>query len=168
MRANVSIAAPGALLRLRVSIDGRDPEIWRLLESRAELTLADLHSVLQIAFGWRESHLHAFTDQDPDERAPDLPRIGRQPRTWGMDNPLDDLPADQLSERKWTLGQVFDGFDGPLFYEYDFGDDVLLPSVYEALGTLQGLGVFVDGVEWKGVSVGGRAFARQMLRANVE
>lgn len=110
-----------SLLRLRASIVDSDPEIWRLLEVDAEVSLAALHDVLQVAFGWRQSHLHNFTDHDPSARRHDLPRIGRSPRTWGPDAPYGD-DEDELPEGEWSLARVFDGFDGPLYYEYDFGD----------------------------------------------
>ena len=114
------------VLRLRVSILGSDPEIWRELEVDAGLALAELHDVLQIAFGWRESHLHKFTDHDSFARRRDLPRIGRPPRTWAPEDSYGDGPYSdndgELPESEWTLAKVFDGFDGPLYYEYDFGD----------------------------------------------
>ncbi|MEO8907954.1 MAG: plasmid pRiA4b ORF-3 family protein, partial [Microbacteriaceae bacterium] len=110
------------LLRTRVSILGSDPEIWRLLEVDAALTLAEMHDVLQIAFGWRNEHLHNFADHEQYLPQPDLPRIGRAPRLWGPDDPFTEPDDTQLPENEWTLAQVFDGFDGPLYYEYDFGD----------------------------------------------
>jgi len=113
---------PRPLLRLRVSLADSDPEIWRLLEVDAALTLAELHDVLQLAFGWRDSHLHNFSDHELYTRPTDLPRIGREPRIWGSDDPLIEPGEGELPEREWTLAQVFDGFDGPLYYEYDFGD----------------------------------------------
>ncbi|MCC6270400.1 MAG: plasmid pRiA4b ORF-3 family protein [Microbacteriaceae bacterium] len=109
------------VLRLRVAIIGSEPEIWRQLEVDADLCLTDLHDVLQIAFGWRDSHLHSFTDHDPFSPQHQLPRIGRPPRTWAPDDPYGD-DEEVLPESEWTLAQVFDGFDGPLFYLYDFGD----------------------------------------------
>lgn len=108
-------------LRLRVAIIGSDPEIWRQLDVDAELTLSELHDLLQVAFGWGESHLHNFTDRDPFAGRGDLPRIGRPPRTWAPDD-LGGDNEDELPENEWTLTRVFDGFDGPLYYEYDFGD----------------------------------------------
>src|SRR5262245_59649425 len=36
------------------------PMIWRRLLVRTDSTLADLHDVLQIAFGWSDFHLHRF------------------------------------------------------------------------------------------------------------
>ncbi len=56
--------ASDPLLRLRVSLLDSDPEIWRLVEVRGTLTLADLHTVIQISFGWRDAHLHRFQAAD--------------------------------------------------------------------------------------------------------
>lgn len=113
-------STPPNLLRVRVSIVGSEPLIWRQLEVDTSLRLDEFHDVLQLVFGWRDSHLHKFTDSDPWERR----RTGSTPpRTWGMETPFaDDFDEEELPEKDWTLAQVFDGFDGPLFYEYDFGD----------------------------------------------
>ena len=57
---------PGSmLLQLRVSIVGSEPAIWRLLEIDPSLALDRVHAVIQTAVGWRDSHLHSFTDTDP-------------------------------------------------------------------------------------------------------
>ena len=40
--------------------DTRQPAIWRRLLIPADTTIAGLHAVLQIAFGWRGTHLHRF------------------------------------------------------------------------------------------------------------
>ncbi|MDX5936848.1 IS1096 element passenger TnpR family protein [Acidithiobacillus thiooxidans] len=36
------------------------PMIWRRLLVRSDSTIADLHYVLQIAFGWSDAHLNGF------------------------------------------------------------------------------------------------------------
>src|SRR5262249_48054020 len=36
------------------------PMIWRRILLRSDSTLAGLHDVLQIAFGWSDFHLHCF------------------------------------------------------------------------------------------------------------
>jgi hypothetical protein len=46
--------------QLRVVIRGISPLIWRRLLLRSDATLADLHDVLQTAFGWEDYHLHRF------------------------------------------------------------------------------------------------------------
>lgn len=34
--------------------------VWRRVLVRSDSTIADLHNVLQIAFGWSDDHLHCF------------------------------------------------------------------------------------------------------------
>ncbi|HZL67421.1 MAG TPA: plasmid pRiA4b ORF-3 family protein, partial [Candidatus Limnocylindrales bacterium] len=49
--------------QLRVVVRGVSPLIWRRLLVPADTTIADLHAVLQIAFGWTDTHLHRFVVQ---------------------------------------------------------------------------------------------------------
>lgn len=46
--------------QLHVRIRRISPMIGRRLLVRSKSTLADLHDVLQIAFGWSDTHLHRF------------------------------------------------------------------------------------------------------------
>ena len=55
-----STFASGDDCELYVSIREVEPAIWRRLRVPAELTLAELHDVLQVAFGWLNYHLHDF------------------------------------------------------------------------------------------------------------
>ena len=50
-----------SVYQLRVVVRAVSPLIWRRLLVSAEATLADLHRVLQAAFGWSDDHLHRFT-----------------------------------------------------------------------------------------------------------
>ena len=77
-----SRSAPHRILRLRVSLVGSKPEIWRTVDVDDALTLAQVHDVLQAALGWQDSHLHRYTDSDPFARSRGIPRIGRAPRAW--------------------------------------------------------------------------------------
>jgi Plasmid pRiA4b ORF-3-like protein len=110
----VRVAVPDlrtSISRIRVSILGSEPEIWRLLEIDSSLSLAEVHDVIQIAFGWRDSHLHAFTSSDgrrwADER-------------WADERSIDE--DEDSDDRAATLAEVLDEESGPLEYEYDFGD----------------------------------------------
>ena len=49
--------------QLRVVVRGVSPLIWRRLLVPADTTIAGLHAVLQIAFGWTGTHLHRFVVQ---------------------------------------------------------------------------------------------------------
>jgi hypothetical protein len=116
-----SDAGTSKLFRVRISVVGSDPEIWRLIDMDSSLTLDKVHEVIQRAIGWRDSHLHAFTDTDPYEQLHDRGKQGPEPRQWHTQNSLDN-DLEGLLETEWTLGQVLTESSGPLFYEYDFGD----------------------------------------------
>jgi hypothetical protein len=57
---------PGSIYRLRVVLAGISPMIWRQLEVPDSITIAGLHEVLQVAFGWSGQHLHRFTVRGKD------------------------------------------------------------------------------------------------------
>jgi Plasmid pRiA4b ORF-3-like protein len=48
------------IYQLRAVIRGISPMIWRRLLVRDDSTVAQLHEVLQIAFGWDDEHLNRF------------------------------------------------------------------------------------------------------------
>jgi hypothetical protein len=51
----------GRVYQLRVVVSGVSPLIWRRLLVDDDTTIAALHSILQVAFGWHDDHLHEFT-----------------------------------------------------------------------------------------------------------
>jgi len=80
------------------------PLLWRRLLLRSDSTLADLHWVLQIAFGWTDFHLHRFRIRKKDYA---IPRHGLVEGHDARRVRLIDL-AFRPNER--------------FLYEYDFGD----------------------------------------------
>ena len=48
------------MYRVRVDLDGTRPPLWRRLELASDLFLDQVHEVIQVAFGWTDSHLHQF------------------------------------------------------------------------------------------------------------
>lgn len=110
------------ILRLRAAIVGIEPEIWRTIDIDDSLTLAQLHVVLQAAFGWTNSHLHRFSDDDPWAVHHGIPRIGRRPRAWvdAWSLEEDDSQGEE-NEAQTTVREAFE-HDRPLWYTYDLGD----------------------------------------------
>ncbi|HHV03316.1 MAG: plasmid pRiA4b ORF-3 family protein [Bacteroidales bacterium] len=58
-------AVPGVeadvpLFRLRISLNGAQPAIWREFVVPSDLSLVNLHVVIQTVMGWTNSHLHMF------------------------------------------------------------------------------------------------------------
>ncbi len=114
-------AAP--LYRVRISLLESDPEIWRLIELSSALRLDEVHEVVQCAMGWLNSHLHAFSDQNPYERPHGKPGAA-EARHW-LDSESLEEGLDGEDETSATLGEVLTETSGPLFYNYDFGDSWL-------------------------------------------
>ena len=48
------------ILQLRAVLRGISPLIWRRLLVRGDTSVARLHQILQVAFGWQDMHLHRF------------------------------------------------------------------------------------------------------------
>ena len=48
------------VLRLKVVLADTEPPIWRRVEVPADLTLKELHAVIQAAMGWENAHLYQF------------------------------------------------------------------------------------------------------------
>ncbi len=102
-------------LRVRVDIDEATPPIWRRLDLAGDLTLTQVHTVLQAAFGWFDYHLHSFVpeiDGVKDHRVRPFPNDGTH-----------EFCDERLpGEGDVRLDQVVSAVGDRLFYEYDFGD----------------------------------------------
>jgi len=48
------------IYRLKVTLRYSRPPIWRRLKVYDDVTLYELHQILQVAMGWENSHLHMF------------------------------------------------------------------------------------------------------------
>jgi hypothetical protein len=95
----------GDAYELRVELRGIRPKIWRSLQVPLEYALDELHDVLQLAFGWENSHLHDF----------EVNAI-----RFGMVDVEDEIFA--VDECAAPLGAL--ATPGSKFlYRYDFGDD---------------------------------------------
>lgn len=95
--------SPVSIYRLKVTLQGLRPPIWRRLEVPGDFTLGDLHEILQIAMGWENSHLHQFV----------IGKTYYSARLFDLDDvhDEDDVRLDDVAKEK-------DMFR----YEYDFGD----------------------------------------------
>jgi Plasmid pRiA4b ORF-3-like protein len=50
----------GPIYQMKITLRDSKPPIWRRLQVSADTSLEKLHLILQIAFGWTDSHLHQF------------------------------------------------------------------------------------------------------------
>ncbi len=94
-------------LQVKVTLEGIRPPIWRRLLIPSDISLRKFHDILQIAFGWTDSHLHMFVAGE--ER-------------YGMPDPDGELDW-RKNDARVKLGQLLLKPKDSLTYEYDFGDN---------------------------------------------
>jgi hypothetical protein len=106
------------IYQIKVTLQGSKPPIWRRLLVRSDITLADLHRIIQAAFGWWDYHLHQFI-------------VGEI--YFGVPDPDYDDYLEMHDERKIRLHQLAEREGSKFRYEYDFGDDWLHQVLVEKI-----------------------------------
>lgn len=94
------------IYQLKITLMDARPLIWRRIQVQDTVDLPQLHKVLQIVMGWKNSHLHRFT----------VDRRRHRGKFDAFDNR--HLHASKVTLRL-LLGEQDTLF---LYYEYDFGD----------------------------------------------
>jgi pRiA4b ORF-3-like protein len=106
----------GPIYRLKVTLRGSTPPIWRRFLIPGDISLKRLHDSLQAVMGWTNSHLHQFSAKGV--------LYGTSDRELGL---------ARISETRTTVDQLLHDPKDRLIYEYDFGDgwkhDVALEAV---------------------------------------
>ena len=103
------------IVRAEVHILDIEPKISRTLELPMTLNLAQLHEVLQAAFGWTDNHLHQFNIGGLVYGAPEFDEDG-----------LSDSRTFEATEVRMSDFQFpYDprGSSLTILYGYDFGDN---------------------------------------------
>lgn len=107
--------------QMKVTLEGIRPPVWRRLLVASDATLAELHQILQMSFGWEDAHLHDF-EVDGVRFAPEEGFVD-----FGF-----DMGIETADEGSVTLAEVLDeGARG--LYNYDFGDGWCHRIVVEAV-----------------------------------
>jgi hypothetical protein len=112
---------PEMIVRLRISLDDIEPEIWRVVEMPSTGSLKLLHDVIQAAMGWEDYHLWHFEAVD---------------RRYGVPNP--EWPDHNLvAAKNVELGSLIDRGVREITYTYDMGDDWRHTIVVEQIGSAE-------------------------------
>ncbi len=106
------------VFQLKVTLRYSKPPIWRRIQVRSDVTLHQLHRIIQIAMGWTNSHMHQFI------------AFGE---FYGEPEPEFDF--DVKDERRVRLNQIVTQPKDAFIYEYDFGDgwehEIVLEKILE-------------------------------------
>jgi hypothetical protein len=100
-----------SIYQIKVTLRNSKPPIWRRLLVASDMTLYQLHHIIQEAMGWWNAHLHQFIVGQNDY-------YGEADSEWGWDDRLKD-------EKQFTISQIAPAEKDKFIYEYDFGDDWL-------------------------------------------
>jgi hypothetical protein len=94
-----------------------------VLQVPGSIKLCCLHSAIQVAMGWTDSHLHEFE---------------KDGKRWGIVQLYEDEERDVTGEGDATLAEVLKSEGDSLIYVYDFGDhwqhEVVLEKSFSAEG----------------------------------
>lgn len=60
VRSRLPVNNPSANVPLKITLVDSEPEVWRQVLVSAEITLADLHDVIQRSMGWENLHDYSF------------------------------------------------------------------------------------------------------------
>ena len=123
MIAFADTAAGIPIYRLKFTLKGSNPKIWRRFLVRADMKLPRFHDAIQIVMGWTDSHLHQFVIKSGKDRV-----------YIGIPDP--DAPAAfqrELNEKKFRVSDLLSTPKQKIEYEYDFGDgweyEILLEKI---------------------------------------
>lgn len=107
------------IYQLKITLKDISPPIWRRLLVPENITLPELHTLIQNAFGWQDCHLHLFDVNDEQYGVPD---------SWG----IDEIPDESGKKLNGLL--AFEKCS--MLYTYDFGDtwehSILLEKILPA------------------------------------
>lgn len=96
--------------RIKVTLRGSKPPIWRRLELLADTQLEELHAIIQTIFEWTNSHLHNFDTGNRFRESFSSP-----------DDPYGHEYGESYAGV--TIAEMFARSGGKKFtYTYDFGD----------------------------------------------
>jgi Plasmid pRiA4b ORF-3-like protein len=118
--------APPSIYQLKITLIGIIPPIWRRIQVPSSIKLCCLHSALQVAMDWTESHLYKFE---------------KDGKNWGVPE-WDEFDKFNLTNESETqLAKVLVSEGESMIYQYDFGDDwrheVVLEKILPAESTLK-------------------------------
>jgi hypothetical protein len=100
--------AEAPIYQLKITLRDSKPPIWRRVLVPGDITLGELHDVIQAVMDWDGGHLHQFFVAGQYYSDP----------FFG----LDEYAGDVKDENRAILSRIVPGEKFKFIYEYDFGD----------------------------------------------
>jgi len=99
-------------VQVHVALNDIEPKVWRRLILPLDVTLLQMHAILQAAMGWTDSHLHEF----------DVGGL-TYGDTWSLSAERSDNDARILDAEEVRLRDFSRALNTSFIYVYDFGDN---------------------------------------------
>ena len=117
-RRIVAARLPSSIYRLKIKLLGIEPPIWRRIQVPGSIRFCCLHTALQVALGWTDSHLHRFEKDGKEWGVPEYDELG---------------DFDLVDERTTQLSTVLKAEGESMMYIYDYGDGWIHKVVLEEI-----------------------------------
>jgi len=88
---------------IRIALKDTNPKIWRKIHVNSDISLNELHHIIQISMGWTNSHLYSFIIDD-------------------IEYSLKDYDHDSHKYGNAKEYRIKEFKNEPIDYIYDFGD----------------------------------------------
>jgi hypothetical protein len=115
----MSRETPTTVLRLKVTLRGVQPPVWRRIEVSSTAKLPDFAAMLEGVMGWHGAHLHMFETRDRRQ-------FGEPDPDFAFGPPVED-------ETRYRVVDLLPDVGAKLRFDYDFGDgwehDVVLEAI---------------------------------------
>ena len=105
-KTTIPKAKIGSIYQLKVTLLDSTPPIWRRLKVPGNVTLEDLHYIIQWAMGWENCHLHRLIVDDVHYSA----------------NPC-EMDVEEKPSQNFRLDQLGLSAGEAFGYVYDYGDN---------------------------------------------
>jgi hypothetical protein len=93
-----------------------NPIVWRRVLVPSDFTFVEFHEVIQVAFGWENSHMFFFSPKGYRSN----PIIEMDPE---VDESFEVISEDSLDAETTLLSEIFISLKQKFTYIYDYGDD---------------------------------------------
>ncbi len=102
--------------KLKITLEGSEPKIYRTVIVPEKFTFDDLHYVIQCVMNWENAHLYQFNLGRP--YSSDSIKLKDEEDDFFFPNRYKQYDAEET-----YLSYFFNGFTKKMTYTYDFGDD---------------------------------------------
>lgn len=96
---------PPKIFQLKISLPYIEPEIWRSFQVHSDVTLGELHDIIQIVMGWENCHMYSFDKKGGKNL-----------------NPYSIYYDDERDVSEITLEEILFRAGSNCTYIYDLGD----------------------------------------------